>query len=566
MNYDAFISYSHADCGNIAPAIQRALENIGKPWYRLKRNLNVFRDETNLTASPKLWNSIISALDNSENLIILASPIAQKSYWVNKEIEHWFSKVRTGKLYIVLSEGEINWYYDINDFDWEKTNCLPETLSKKFKEEPLWIDLTSYVHSENKTINYKQAGFTSSLTKVIGGIVSKPPREIESDELRRKRKTTLALFISSFAFISLTAIGILLYYQSNLNERHSIANNLIAKGNYIKNDDINKALLYYAYAYEKNNDTATLNILKEFYFENSLIDSHNHLIDSLNLFYSTTNVDESKIVDSNNNADITTAVSCNIFGNSLSFFKENNTLLTSVYFNQEGNNIVNNQPRLTVEKFLISSNKNYAFVTVGYVQRKQSLIVDIKNSKIISYFTEEGSGKYETGFKLNPTTVYFDISNRYYLVGYENGSFQMTFFNQYDSLYNVYNFVDLNSQDNYTSSVSAICSNNNLIFIGYEDGAFAIYRNEESRYSDNANGNFLYPIKRIRLIKCSEESDCSIKNIHFEPKIKTIFIESFSENVYKMKLNKSLRFQQLSVEKVINELSIEDLTKEKKKY
>ena len=91
MKYDAFISYSHADCGNIAPSIQRALENIGKPWYRLKRNLTVFRDETNLSASPELWNSIANALDNSNNLILLASPIAKDSFWIKKEIEHWFS-------------------------------------------------------------------------------------------------------------------------------------------------------------------------------------------------------------------------------------------------------------------------------------------------------------------------------------------------------------------------------------------------------------------------------------------------------------------------------------------
>ncbi len=43
-----------------------------------------------------------------------------------------------------------------------------------------------------------------------------------------------------------------------------------------------------------------------------------------------------------------------------------------------------------------------------------------------------------------------------------------------------------------------------------------------------------------------------------------IFIVSFSENMYKIKLNKSIKFQQLSVEKIINELSIEDLTKEEK--
>ena len=209
MQYDAFISYSHADCGNIAPAIQKALENIGKPWYRLKRNLTVFRDETNLAASPELWNSIVDAIDKADNLILLASPIAKESFWVNKEIEHWFSKERPGKLYIILSQGKIVWDYSRKDFDFEKTNCLPKILQSRFNEEPLWIDLTSFLHSENKTINYKQAGFTSSITKVIGGIVGKPPREIESIELRSKRfirtiilfAFCLMAFLTVFAFV-----------------------------------------------------------------------------------------------------------------------------------------------------------------------------------------------------------------------------------------------------------------------------------------------------------------------------------------------------------------------------
>jgi hypothetical protein len=231
MRYNAFISYSHADCGNIAAAIQKALENIGKPWYRLKRNLTVFRDETNLAASPELWNSIVTAIDNADNLILLASPIAKESFWINKEIEHWLSKERTGRLYIILSQGKIVWDYNSNDFDWGKTNCLPKILQSRFKEEPLWIDLTSYLHSESKTANYKQPGFTSSITKVIGGIIGKPPREIESIELRSKRfikaiivfAFCLMAFLTIFAFVQQSVAK----YEKNkaiLSEKKAINN------------------------------------------------------------------------------------------------------------------------------------------------------------------------------------------------------------------------------------------------------------------------------------------------------------------------------------------------------
>jgi hypothetical protein len=41
--YDAFISYSHALDGALAPALQTGLERFAKPWYR-PRALRVFRD------------------------------------------------------------------------------------------------------------------------------------------------------------------------------------------------------------------------------------------------------------------------------------------------------------------------------------------------------------------------------------------------------------------------------------------------------------------------------------------------------------------------------------------
>lgn len=265
MNYDAFISYSHKDCGNIAPAIQKAIENIGKPWYLLKRNLTVFRDETNLAATPELWNTIASELDNADNLILLASPIAQKSYWVNKELEYWFSKERTGKLYIMLCQGEIHWDYNSNDFNWDRTNSLPSILKNKFNQEPLWIDLSEFVNKDNLSINYKSPSFTSNLVKIVAGITGKSPREIESDELSRKRKTTAALFISSIFFITISLLVFFLYNQNQINKRNSIANNLIAEGNKFRETDINEALLKYAYAYKINPTAEIYTVISDFY-------------------------------------------------------------------------------------------------------------------------------------------------------------------------------------------------------------------------------------------------------------------------------------------------------------
>ncbi len=134
MKYDAFISYSHSADIRLAPALHTELQRLAKPWYRL-RAIRVFRDETDLGASPGLWPTIDAALTNSENLIFMASPEAAASKWVARELERWLELGRADKLFIVLTKGEIVWG-STGDFDWQVTSALPKTLSGVFEVEP----------------------------------------------------------------------------------------------------------------------------------------------------------------------------------------------------------------------------------------------------------------------------------------------------------------------------------------------------------------------------------------------------------------------------------------------
>jgi hypothetical protein len=93
--YDAFISYSHTARSNqIAQALQRGLERFARPWYR-PRAARIFRDTTNLSVSPHLWADIETALGRSHWFILLASPQAAASRWVDREVEWWLETARS---------------------------------------------------------------------------------------------------------------------------------------------------------------------------------------------------------------------------------------------------------------------------------------------------------------------------------------------------------------------------------------------------------------------------------------------------------------------------------------
>lgn len=94
--YKAFISYSHMDTA-VAVRLHRQLEGyripprlVGSTTTRgdvPARLSPIFRDIDELPASSDLSTEIKSALSASEALIVLCSPDAKASRWVNREIE-----------------------------------------------------------------------------------------------------------------------------------------------------------------------------------------------------------------------------------------------------------------------------------------------------------------------------------------------------------------------------------------------------------------------------------------------------------------------------------------------
>lgn len=107
--YFAFISYKSEDV-EWATWLQHELEH-----YHLPASFNgrtdvpqelrpVFRDIDELSAG-NLPEQIKQALANSQNLIVICSPQAAKSPWVNQEVETFIALGRTGRIFPFIVEG-----------------------------------------------------------------------------------------------------------------------------------------------------------------------------------------------------------------------------------------------------------------------------------------------------------------------------------------------------------------------------------------------------------------------------------------------------------------------------
>src|ERR1700761_1217620 len=139
MTFNGFISYSHAADRQLAPAIQHGLHQLAKPWHR-RRALWIFRDQTGLSVTPALWTSIQKALDGSDYFVLLASPEAARSPWVNREIEHWIATKPADRILPVVTDGDWQWDPIGRDFTAGST-AVPASLRGAFAEEPLHLDL-----------------------------------------------------------------------------------------------------------------------------------------------------------------------------------------------------------------------------------------------------------------------------------------------------------------------------------------------------------------------------------------------------------------------------------------
>jgi tetratricopeptide (TPR) repeat protein len=209
LRYAAFISYSHRD-RDAAEWLHRALETYRPPsGVSAQRGASglrpVFLDRAELPTSADLAGSVREALTASGFLIVICSPAAARSRWVNEEIRYFKSLGRAHQVLALVVGGEPASAAGAAE------DCLPAALRYQVAPDG---NLTQIAAAEPLAADIRPGADDrrSALLKIVAGMLRLPlDRLVQRDSARRQRRllqiaATALIGCLAFALISVVAV------------------------------------------------------------------------------------------------------------------------------------------------------------------------------------------------------------------------------------------------------------------------------------------------------------------------------------------------------------------------
>jgi WD40 repeat protein len=187
------------------------LQRFAKPWWK-RRALRLFRDEASLSANPHLWSSITEALDDSAWFVLLLSPDAAESPWVNSEVEYWLDHRDSDRIIPVVTGGDFAW----SDGDFI-SNAAPPALQGVFSDEPRWVDLR-FARTDEQ-LDLKNPRFSAAVADIASALRGVPKDELESEEVKQHRRTVRTAWAVGILVSVLGAAAVVFGIQSANNAR-----------------------------------------------------------------------------------------------------------------------------------------------------------------------------------------------------------------------------------------------------------------------------------------------------------------------------------------------------------
>lgn len=235
--YDIFISYSSfRKAGGesqfdrkVAERLHKALETYRVPSSLVKNNSNgrrlpprlkkVFRDRDEVRAGASLNEALRDALEKSRFLVVICSPRARNSQWMNQEIALFRSLGRENRILPILIEGEPPEVFPRELLKSKPKNGAAEstaTVPEGLLAQPLAADIRAETESESLYLLKQEK------LRLIATVL-----DCDYDDLRRReherfvRRTTTIVVAMLALIVILTSLSVGLFLTQQREKRNA---------------------------------------------------------------------------------------------------------------------------------------------------------------------------------------------------------------------------------------------------------------------------------------------------------------------------------------------------------
>ncbi|RPI12946.1 MAG: toll/interleukin-1 receptor domain-containing protein, partial [Lysobacterales bacterium] len=219
--YRAFISYSHSDEA-WAKWLHRALETYRVPKRLVGRETSagivperiapVFRDREELATATSLGETLTRALEQSENQIVICSPAAAKSRWVNEEVLTFKRLGRSHRIFCLIVGGEPG--------D-PQAECFPQALIYEMGADGNLTDVRSEPIAAD--VRPGKDGKLDVKLKLIAGMLGVGLDELKQREAHRRHRRMMLLVAASLAGMAITSgLATAAWFARNEAERQRV--------------------------------------------------------------------------------------------------------------------------------------------------------------------------------------------------------------------------------------------------------------------------------------------------------------------------------------------------------
>ncbi len=227
LKYWAFISYSHSDT-RTAKSLQRALETYRLPRWLAGTNTAagevpaflkpVFRDRDEMQAGADLKATVREALEQSRWLIVVCSPEAARSPWVNREIIEFKKLHGEGRVLAVIAAGEP---FAGRLPGREAEECFPEAL--RYALTPEGLPQGEELEPVAADLRAQGDGKRLAMLKLVAGMVGVGVDELVHRDAQRRARRMAAIAVASVAGMAVMAVLTVAAVQSRNEAQHQRA-------------------------------------------------------------------------------------------------------------------------------------------------------------------------------------------------------------------------------------------------------------------------------------------------------------------------------------------------------